>query len=174
MGAPPGRGTRPTADRTREGLFSTVESLVPLAGARVLDLYAGSGAVGLEAASRGAAGVTLVERDRAALTTLRRNVAELGLAGVRVVAAPVERYVGVPLADEPPYDLVFADPPYELAADRLAAVLTDLAAGGWLADGAIAVVERAARDADWVWPDPLVAERRRAYGEGVLWYGRRP
>jgi 16S rRNA (guanine966-N2)-methyltransferase len=171
---PPGRGTRPTSDRTREALFSALESLTDLDGAHVLDLYAGSGAVGLEAASRGAAHVLLVESDRGALGVLRRNVADLGLPGAVVATGPVERFAAAPPppAAGPPYQVVFADPPYALAADALAGVLGDLAANGWLADDAVVVVERSSRDPDWVWPTPLVPVRARRYGEATLWYGR--
>ncbi|HEY0486616.1 MAG TPA: 16S rRNA (guanine(966)-N(2))-methyltransferase RsmD [Mycobacteriales bacterium] len=172
IAVPPGRGTRPTSDRTREALFSALGALTDLDGAHVLDLYAGSGAVGLEAASRGAAHVLSVESDRGALGVLRRNVADLGLPGVQVAATPVERLAGT-TGGSPPYDVVFADPPYALAADALARVLTDLDGAGWLAGDAVVVVERSSRDPDWVWPTPLVAERARRYGEATLWYGRR-
>jgi 16S rRNA (guanine966-N2)-methyltransferase len=175
IAVPPGRGTRPTSDRTREALFSALEALTDLDGAHVLDLYAGSGAVGLEAASRGAAHVFCVESDRGALGVLRRNVADLGLPGVQVATGPVERFAAAvpPATASPPYHLVFADPPYALPAETLAGVLTDLDARGWLADDAVVVVERSTRDPEWVWPTPLVAERARRYGEATLWYGRR-
>jgi 16S rRNA (guanine966-N2)-methyltransferase len=174
IAVPAGRGTRPTSDRTREALFSAVESLVDLDGAHVLDLYAGSGAVGLEAASRGAAHVFLVESDRGALAVLRRNVAELGLPGVQVATGAVERFAAAapPATAAPPYQLVFADPPYALTADALTGVLTDLAANGWLAPDVVVVVERATRDPGWVWPAPLAPLRARRYGEATLWYGR--
>jgi 16S rRNA (guanine966-N2)-methyltransferase len=170
---PAGRGTRPTSDRTREALFSALESLTDLDGAHVLDLYAGSGAVGLEAASRGAAHVLAVESDRRALTTLRRNVAELGLPVV-VAAGAVEKLAAAPPPTASlPYDVVFADPPYALAAADLGTVLADLENHGWLAPGAVVVVERASRDPEWMWDAPLVALRARRYGEATLWYGRR-
>jgi 16S rRNA (guanine966-N2)-methyltransferase len=174
IGVPPGRGTRPTSDRTREALFSALESLVDLDGAHVLDLYAGSGAVGLEAASRGAAHTFLVESDRGALAVLRRNVADLGLPGVVAATGAVERFAAAPPPPSavPPFHVVFADPPYAVTAAALTAVLADLAANGWLADDAVVVVERSSRDAEWVWPTPLVAIRARRYGEATLWYGR--
>ncbi|HEV2088490.1 MAG TPA: 16S rRNA (guanine(966)-N(2))-methyltransferase RsmD [Cryptosporangiaceae bacterium] len=168
---PPGRGTRPTSDRTREALFSTVQAVIDLTGANVLDLYAGSGAVGLEALSRGAAHALLVEDDPKALRTLRTNATALGLAGAEVRAERAERLATTPAPRA--YDLVFADPPYGLDAGELAAVLTALDEHGWLASDALVVVERASRDADWVWPRPLAAARSRRYGEGCLWYGRR-
>ena len=141
-----------------------------LAGARFLDLYAGSGAVGLEALSRGAASALLVESDRSVLRVLRANLAELELDGAVVVASTVEKFVSEQ-ADSP-YDIVFLDPPYSLGSDRLGTVLGDLRRHGWLADKAIVVVERASRDSDFAWPDGYVAERSRRYGEGSLWYGR--
>jgi 16S rRNA (guanine966-N2)-methyltransferase len=172
---PAGRGTRPTSDRTREALFSALESLTDLDGAHVLDLYAGSGAVGLEAASRGATHVFAVESDRNALRTLRSNAGELGLPGVVVVPGAVERIAAAapPATALPPYDVVFADPPYALDAGQLTGVLAGLDRNGWLADGAVVVVERSTRDPEWVWDAPLVALRARRYGEATLWYGRR-
>lgn len=166
---PPGRGTRPTSDRAREGLFSALEALCgPLTGLRVLDLYAGSGALGLEALSRGAGRAVLVEGDARAARVARDNAAALGLAGVEVRAEPVERLLQVP--PEAPYDVVLADPPY---ASEVAPVLAQLVAHGWLAARAVVVVERSSRDPDLVWPDGIEAVRARRYGEATLWYGRR-
>jgi 16S rRNA (guanine966-N2)-methyltransferase len=175
IAVPPGRGTRPTSDRTREALFSALEALTDLDGAHVLDLYAGSGAVGLEAVSRGAEHAFLVESDRGALGVLRRNVTELGMPGVAVATGAVERFAAAapPATAAAPYHLVFADPPYALPAETLARVLTDLDANGWLAEDAVVVIERSTRDPEWVWPTPLFAERSRRYGEATLWYGRR-
>ncbi len=167
---PPGGGTRPTSDRAREGLFSSLGSLVGAwAGRRFLDLYAGSGAVGLEALSRGAAHALLVESDPAAVGTLAANVATLGLPGAEVRRGRVERLVADGLPG-PAYDVVFADPPYDLADDALRAVLTDLRPH--LADGAVVAVERASRGGDWVWPAGYDGLRSRRYGEATLWYGR--
>jgi 16S rRNA (guanine966-N2)-methyltransferase len=168
---PPGRGTRPTSDRVREALFGAVDALLDLDGARVADLYAGSGAIGLEAVSRGAAHVLLVESDARAVSVLRRNVSELGVAATtRVAAAPVRRV----LAEAPgePYDLVFADPPYDLAEDELAAVLGALVDGGWLAEDAVLVLERSSRSPEPVWVPGTTGTRSRRYGETTLWYGR--
>lgn len=166
---PAGRHTRPTADRTREALFSTLGSLVDLDESRVLDLYAGSGAIGLEAASRGAPEVTLVENARPALVTLRQNAASLGLK-VTIEATAVERLAAThaPRA----YDVIVADPPYALPADDLRKVLADLHENGWLSRTATVVIERSSRDDPWVWPDPLAALRQRTYGECALWYGQ--
>jgi 16S rRNA (guanine966-N2)-methyltransferase len=138
--AAPAGATRPTSDRAREALFSSLATMLDLTGARVLDLYAGTGAVALEALSRGAREAVLVESDRAALAVLHRNVAAVGLPGARVVA------------------------PDDLGA---------LAAGGWLAEGAVVVVERSLRSAEPRWPAGVTPLRHRRYGDGVLWYGRR-
>ncbi len=162
LAVPRGGPTRPTADRAREGLFSSLQSLLDLDGARVLDLYAGSGALGLEALSRGAAGATLVEQDERALTALRANVASLALPA-DVVAQPVERFLdGEPV----PYDLVLLDPPYDLDVDPVLVRLVP-----WAAD--VVVVERRTRGPAPAWPDGLEGLRSRRYGEATLWYGSR-
>ena len=170
--AGPPTGTRPTSDRMREALFSSLEANRSLTGTRVLDLYAGTGAVGLEALSRGAARVVLVESHRAALAVLRRNVATLGLSGASVVARAVEGYLA---AEQPePFDVVFADPPYAVDDTALRDVLGLLGARGWLADGAEVVVERPARNGPPdLAVDPITPVRERRYGDGLLWYGRR-
>ena len=167
---PPGNGTRPTSDRAREGLFSSVTSeLGGLRGLRVLDLYAGSGAVGLEALSRGAGGVLLVESDARAAAVVRANVDVVALPGAAVAADRVERLLSRP-PDGGPYDLAFADPPYAVPAAAVTAVLTQLA-GGWLADGALVVIERATRSGPVDWPPGFVAGKSRRYGEASFWYG---
>ena len=160
LAVPPGAVTRPTSDRAREGMFSSLQSLLDLEGAAVLNLYAGSGALGLEALSRGAASATLVESDERALGVLRRNTEALGLPAV-VVGLEVERF----LAGTPePYDLVLLDPPYELEIDLAALV-------PWAAD--VVVVERRSRGPQLTWPAGLEAVRSRRYGEATLWYGSR-
>lgn len=167
---PPGRATRPTSERAREGLFSTLTSLVgELAGVAFLDLYAGSGAVGLEAASRGAARTLLVESDPRALAALRHNVAELALPGVAVRGLAVQGLLAGP-ADAGAFDVVFADPPYAAPVDAL---LATLAGSDWLATGGLVALERAARDPAPAWPPGLQPLRCRRYGEAMLWYGRR-
>jgi 16S rRNA (guanine(966)-N(2))-methyltransferase RsmD len=169
---PAGRATRPTSDRVREALFNSLGSMLELTGARVADLYAGSGAIGLEALSRGCAHALFVESDPRAVAALRRNVAELGVDGAaRLCTAGVERVLSEPAAE--PYDLVFLDPPYALADERLAAVLTDLVNGGWLTADAVVVVERATRSGELGWVAGIAAVRARRYGETTLWYGRR-
>lgn len=161
--APPGDDVRPTADRVREALFSSLQPLLP--DAHVLDLYAGSGALGLEAASRGAVAVTLVERDRRTLTVLRGNVEAVALPGVVVVPGPVDASLAAGLPGEP-FDLVLADPPYRTPAEEVDAVLKALLPH--LAPAAVVVVERDRRDPAPTWPEGLEARDPRRYGNTVL------
>ncbi|MDT4942032.1 MAG: rRNA (guanine966-N2)-methyltransferase [Pseudonocardiales bacterium] len=169
--ASPAGATRPTSDRAREALFSSLTTLLDLDGARVLDLYAGTGAVGLEALSRGAAESVFVESDRGALEVLRRNVRAVGLPGATVVGRSVAGFLSSP--PDRPFDLVFADPPYAIAEAELTGVLASLGAPDRLAGGGWVVVERAARSGPPPWPAGLITPARdRRYGDGVLWYGR--
>ena len=168
---PRGDATRPTSDRVREALFSTLESqLGSLTGLRVLDLYAGSGAVGLEAVSRGAGVLTAVESDRRTAALVRDNAAALSFHKVEVLAVPVARA----LATHPraPYDVVFADPPYVLESAEVEQVLTRLVGQRWVSEGSVVVVERSARSVEPAWPEGLRRERVKEYGETVLWYLR--
>ena len=181
LAVPEGRDTRPTSDRAREGLFATIRSITgSLAGARVLDLYAGSGAVGLEALSRGAGRVLLVESGARAARVIRENIQAIGLAGAEVITDRVERVLArgpAPVGGSAPaekYDIVFADPPYALADQDVTAVLTALADRGWLAPGALVVVERATRSGPVNWPDGYRHDRARRYGEATFWYGLAP
>jgi 16S rRNA (guanine966-N2)-methyltransferase len=169
--AAPAGGTRPTSDRAREALFSSLTALLDIEGARVLDLFAGTGAVGLEALSRGAAEAVLVESNRVAADVLRRNADTVGLPGARIVRQPVAAYLGG--TPDPPFELVFADPPYAFGDDDLAGLLTTLVVTGRLAEQAVVVVERPAHGAAPAWPDGVTALHDRRYGAGVLWYGRR-
>ncbi len=165
-------GARPTSDRAREGLFASVAaSRGALAGAHVADLYAGSGAVGLEALSRGAAGAILVESGRAAVRVIQANIQTLGLPGAELRAGLVERVLARGLGPLPPRDFVFADPPYATSAAEVTRVLELLARHGWLAAGALVVIERATRSGAVAWPPGFEQERARKYGEGTLWYG---
>lgn len=168
--APTGERTRPTSDRVREALFSSLDAeLGSIAGLRFLDLYAGSGAVGLEARSRGADAVTLVEHDRRTTMLIRDNLRTLGFSQVEVVAGAVARVLaGSPSA---PYDVVFLDPPYDLSADDVLADLTALRRHGWLSEDAVVVVERSTRSGELTWPVGFVPARSKKYGETTLWYG---
>lgn len=171
--AVPPTGTRPTSDRAREGLFNSLESRLGLVGARILDLYAGSGAVGLEALSRGAEAAVLVESSPKALAVLRANVAASGLRGATVSAKSVQAHLDAgPPAQ--PFDAVFADPPYAAADDELLGVLRVLAQPAWVGPGGLIVIERSARSPEPPWVEPITSELRRTYGEACLWYGRRP
>ncbi|MBN0041227.1 16S rRNA (guanine(966)-N(2))-methyltransferase RsmD [Cellulosimicrobium cellulans] len=187
----PPRGTRPTSERVREAIFSRLEHLGVVDGARVLDLYAGSGALGLEAASRGAADVTLVDSARVAADVARRNVAALGLSGVRVVAQPAETFVaGVAAAvatqrtavggasgasstgdaGHGPYHLVLVDPPYDVTAEALERVLAHLAVPGVLDPAAVVVVERSTRTPEPTWPAGWEVLARKDYGETTVYF----
>ena len=192
LAVPPGRLTRPTSDRAREGLFATLTAIRgPLAGAGVLDLYAGSGAVGLEALSRGAARVLFIEADQRAARVIRENAAVVGLPGGTVVTGRVERVLargpdgagaagGAGAGDgagagsgrtAEGYDLAVADPPYAAGDDEVTCMLTLLAGRGWLAPGALVAVERATRSGPLPWPPGYVPDRSRRYGEATFWYG---
>ncbi|WP_030246494.1 16S rRNA (guanine(966)-N(2))-methyltransferase RsmD [Streptomyces sp. NRRL S-350] len=172
LAVPPGRGTRPTSDKAREAMFSTLEALRgTLHGARMLDLFGGSGAVGLEALSRGAEHVLLVEADGQAARVIRENVRTVGLPGAEVRAAKAEKVVAGP-APQTPYDLVFLDPPYAVTDAELREMLITLLAGGWLAPDSLVTVERSTRGGEFGWPEGFEPLRSRRYGEGTLWYGR--
>jgi 16S rRNA (guanine966-N2)-methyltransferase len=171
---PSGELTRPTSDRVREALFSALASWAgtaagppaeALAGLAFLDLYAGSGAIGLEAASRGAGPVLLVEQDARTAALARRNVASLAL-GATVRTSAVETLART--TPEQAYDLAFADPPYALAGDRLDAVVADLVDHGWLAPDGLLVLERSSRSPAPRWPDRVDDSWVRSYGETVL------
>ena len=168
---PPGDTTRPTADRVREALFSSLESTFEtMHGVSFLDVYAGSGAVGLEAASRGAQRVTSIERNRSVSALIAANARHLGLGHVEVLTASAAA-LG-PAGPRAAFDVAFLDPPYDLANDTLGKTLTRLAATGWLADTATVVVERSRRTGVWTWPADFRAVRDRRYGDTILWYGR--
>jgi 16S rRNA (guanine966-N2)-methyltransferase len=170
-----GNRTRPTSDRVREALFSAIEARTgSLHGLRFLDLYAGSGAIGLEAWSRGAEAVTFVEADRRTADLVARNAREIGCAVARVHATSVTWALSA--GADAPYDLVFSDPPYPLDDATVADDLALLAAQGWLADEALVVVERGSRSPEPHWPEgivPLPGKRRmKKYGETTLWYAQ--
>lgn len=167
LAVPAGSGTRPTSDRVRESMFSRLESLGAVAGARVLDLYAGSGALGLEAVSRGATSAVLVESDRRAVTVCRDNARTLGLRDVVVVADRVERFLPAAAARGDAFDLVLLDPPYAVAELLLAATLEEV--GRVVAPDAVVVVERSARDGEPPWPEGLESIGGRVTGETVVW-----
>jgi 16S rRNA (guanine966-N2)-methyltransferase len=167
---PRGVTTRPTSDRVREALFSAIESWCgSLHGLRFLDLYAGSGAVGLEAWSRGAGIVTLVEQDRRTAKLIAGNAHALGFTRANVVPGSVAGVLRRPPAA--PYDVAFLDPPYPVADDSVAMVLQGLVDHAWLVPGALVVVERSSRSPEPQWPAAFTEVRHKRYGETTLWYG---
>ncbi|HET6625470.1 MAG TPA: 16S rRNA (guanine(966)-N(2))-methyltransferase RsmD [Nocardioidaceae bacterium] len=167
---PTGESTRPTSDRVREAMFSTLDAWFgSIAGLRFLDLYAGSGAVGLEAMSRGAGVATLVEHDRRTAALIRHNVKAVGFSRVEVVASTVARALAHP--PRAPYDIAFLDPPYALSTADVGDALVAMRAHDWLGRDALVVVERSTRD-ELTWPEGFASERSKRYGETTLWYGR--
>lgn len=170
--APAGRVTRPTSDRVREALFSRLEHDGLLDATRVLDLYAGSGALGLEALSRGARSAVLVEQGQAAARAIRRNIDSTGLGDGEVLADRVERVLARPCVGLP-FDLVLADPPYLLAESALAEVLHRLVEGEWLSAHAGLVIERSSRTPAPTWPPGIVPYDDRRYGETRVWFAHR-
>ncbi|MEU4741963.1 16S rRNA (guanine(966)-N(2))-methyltransferase RsmD [Actinosynnema sp. NPDC023658] len=162
----PPRGTRPTSDRVREALFSSLEALVDLDGTSVLDLYAGSGALGFEALSRGAAKATFVESDKRAAEVLKSNAKVVALPGVTVLNRTAEAVVAT--APEGPCDVVFADPPYAVTEEQLNRLLASLVTRGWTKPGSLIIVERAARSAEPIWPSAVESLRSKRYGDTAL------
>ncbi|MCW2515838.1 MAG: putative methyltransferase [Mycobacterium sp.] len=164
-----GRGTRPTTDRVRESLFNVLTARLDFTDAVVLDLYAGSGALGLEALSRGARSATFVEADRRAAAVIADNAAALGARGAVVRCASVSSVLAA--GADRRADLVFADPPYEVPSADVEAVLSALADHGWLAPGALVVVERSASSPSLVWPHGWAVGKERRYGDTRLEFG---
>jgi 16S rRNA (guanine966-N2)-methyltransferase len=174
IAVPPG-GTRPTAQRVREAMFSAIESRLNLADARVLDCYAGSGALGIEALSRGARYALFVESDRRNAVVLARNLRQLGLAPARAaVRTSTVETLAAHRSDEP-YDLLLADPPYALSDAALSQVLAGLSGNGWITPGGLIVVERPARSGTKpTWPDGVEEIASKRYGDTAVCYGRQP
>ncbi|GGF16800.1 16S rRNA (guanine(966)-N(2))-methyltransferase RsmD [Subtercola lobariae] len=172
--AVPASGTRPTSDRVREAIFSALESRDLISGCAALDLYAGSGALGLEAASRGAAEVTLVEKNPAAARVAKSNATTILNAAaaskatkprLTVVTQQVNAFLGSSVVQ---FDVVFIDPPYDLSEIELAETLDRLT--GHVTAGATIVIERTARSPQPSLPPAFVLDRRKDYGETTLWW----
>jgi 16S rRNA (guanine(966)-N(2))-methyltransferase RsmD len=165
----PARGTRPTTDRVRESLFNVLVARMDLHGASVLDLYAGSGALGLEALSRGAASAVFVESDHRAAAVIDKNITTLGVTGATLRRGTVASVLAAGAAT--PVDLVLADPPYEVSEAEVNEMLTALNGYGWTAEGSVVVVERAASGPDLTWPDGWQQWPARRYGDTRLEMG---
>lgn len=165
----PAAGTRPTSDKVREALFSALEASFEFADARVLDLYAGSGALGLEAVSRGAESAVLVEQARSAAQLLKQNCEAVQAlvpgARIEVAAEPVRRFLGAAGAE---FDLAFVDPPYNLDNAALSGDLELLLPR--LSPDALVIVERDMRSGAFELPAGLQLWRERKYGETVLFF----
>jgi len=169
--APKGLGTRPTSDKVRQALFNVLEHGVPgfaFEGARVLDLFAGSGALGLEALSRGARFCLFVEENAEARAAIRRNVEALHLTGATKIWRRDATRLG-PVGTLQPFDLLFCDPPYGKGLGELA--LAVAAEGGWVEKGAVAVLEERA-DMDIAFPEPFQEIDRRRYGDTAIHIGK--
>ncbi|MGV9712329.1 16S rRNA (guanine(966)-N(2))-methyltransferase RsmD [Gordonia sp. NPDC003424] len=160
----PEQGTRPTSDRVREAVFNILEARTDLDAARVLDLYAGSGALGLEALSRGAATAVLVDSRRAATSAIVANARGCGVVDrVTAVTRPVAAFLSTPPTAG--FGLILLDPPYDIADSEIAQTLSALAAPEWLAADGIVVVERAVRAPETEWPDELEVLVTKNYGD---------
>ncbi len=166
----PASGTRPTSDRVRESLFAALESADALRDLRVVDLYAGSGALGLEALSRGAASVDLVEKAGPAAAIAQRNAVRVAKSVGRAAAVRVHRSAVVSYLERPcgPWDLALIDPPYDLGEEELTAALTALVPR--LAEHALVIVERAKRSPEPTLPTGLAVERSKRYGDTTMWW----
>jgi 16S rRNA (guanine966-N2)-methyltransferase len=162
----PRTGTRPTTDRVRESLFNVLASRIDFAGASVLDLYAGSGALGLEALSRGATSAVFVESDQRAGSVIAANIDSLGAQGATLRRGAVAAVLAG--GTDRPMDLVLADPPYDVPAAEVAQMLTALVDGGWTSQGTVVVVERGASGPELAWPDGWLHWPSRRYGDSRI------
>jgi 16S rRNA (guanine966-N2)-methyltransferase len=165
---PPGDDVRPTKDMVREAVFSALQARRTVANAAVLDLYAGSGALGIEALSRGARHATFVESDPAATHAIEENLSRLGFIDVaRVVRRRVAHALQAPVPNGAPFDLVFADPPYHLGDHDVAALLVALTEGEWLAPDGLVILERPS-GAVAIPPPGLEATWERTFGDTLV------
>jgi 16S rRNA (guanine(966)-N(2))-methyltransferase RsmD len=172
LAVPAGEAVRPTSDRVKESIFS---ALGPgrLTGARVLDLYAGSGALGLEALSRGAVEAVFVDRDRAAGRAIQHNIESLGFAGRAVLRLRPVATVLAAGPESPPFDLAFLDPPYDTSASEVESVLRLLIGEEWVTPDATVVVERAAGSSPLSWPAGWGSTWERCYGDTLVLFTQR-
>lgn len=170
--APTDRNTRPTTDRVREALFAKIDHLDRLRGATVLDLFAGSGALGLEALSRGAGHAHFVDHSAAVTSVLRENIGTLGATHTTVTTTDVAACVRRPAPQ--PFDVVLCDPPYDLPSDDVTSILADLVNNGWLAPDTLVMVERPRRGQSLQWPAAFEDVTTKQYGETILEFGYTP
>ncbi|BBZ34368.1 16S rRNA (guanine(966)-N(2))-methyltransferase RsmD [Mycolicibacterium confluentis] len=166
----PPRGTRPTTDRVRESLFNVLAARLDFAGLAVLDLFAGSGALGLEALSRGAQKALFVESAARAVGVIEANIKALGVSGATVRRGTVNAVLSAGAVGQ--FDLVFADPPYDVSSAEVGAVLEALA-GGWVADGGLAVIERPSSAQALEWPAGWEPLKARRYGDTTVEFAER-
>lgn len=167
----PDAETRPTSSRVREAIFSSVEHAVSgLDDLRVLDLFSGSGAFGIESISRGAAEAVLIEKDLRAADTLHTNVANFGIKKARVVIADAFTDVAQK-SGRGTFDVVFIDPPYSFADQDVNSLIANLVRNDWLNDYALIVVERGSRS-QVQWPESVEELRKKVYGDTSIWYGQ--
>ncbi len=159
----PRTGTRPTTDRVRESLFNVLTARLDFSGLAVLDLYAGSGALGLEALSRGAASVVFVESDQRAAGVISQNIGALDVSGATVRRGPVAKVLAA--GPDRPVDLVLADPPYDIGSGEIEAVVAALASHGWTTAGTVVVIERPGTAEPLKWPDGWTEWPPRRYGD---------
>lgn len=162
----PRSGTRPTTDRVRESLFNVLAARIDFTGASVLDLYAGSGALGLEALSRGAASALFVESNYRAAAVIAENIASLGVAGATLRRGDVAAVLAA--GTNRPVDLVLADPPYDISEAEIHEMLIALASGGWVAPGTVVVIERGTSGRALSWPDGWTPWPQRRYSDTRL------
>ncbi len=169
----PEAGTRPTAERVREAIFSSLTSLDAIAEVNVLDLYAGSGALGIEAISRGANSCVFVENNKNASLMVSKNIADLKVKG-QVIEAKVETVFTNPPTTKlgMPAQLVFLDPPYETSYEQITKVLLLGLENQWFSADAILVLETGKRNGDFVWPEVFESLREKSYGDTRVWYGQ--
>ena len=169
----PDAGTRPTAERVREAVFSSLTSLDAIAEVSVLDLFAGSGAFGIESISRGANHCVFVEDNKNAVAVINKNIEDLKV-NAHVVDAKVETLFSAKPAEKlkMPAQLIFLDPPYEMPLAQISKVITSGLANSWFSDDAILVVETSKRSGDFVWPDGFESIRDKSYGDTCVWYGQ--
>lgn len=168
-----GDQTRPTTDRVKEALFSRLESWDALTDARVLDLFAGSGALGLEAASRGAATVTFVDKSPVAFAALTTNINTLSPnLAARVSSHRQNAATFLAGAERENYDLILVDPPYDFGHEELNSLLPSIASA--LAPDGVVMIERGKRSAEPNWPASLNGLKPRSYGETILYFAERP